>query len=282
MQLTIEWPAWMALRHMRDIESKEIAALGVCEDPDRPLHITRVMFPKQHNYSAFVEIDDEGLADCLEKCYDDDLEPYQCSRIWIHTHPGNSASPSGKDWTTFKDSYSSCDWAVMLIIGQDDSWTCNLRMNSPFPNTIIQLPFSIDWDLKEGQEAPDPIVIEAVHQANCNTPKTYAPVSGGKQLNLPGQGHFPFMDETYMEREAMELDEKPAENFTSNLELYVRDVIENLFDIASDVDGAVAGFMAIKCETDQQEALECLETIKESLKVYDTLHPTTWVVEEKL
>ena len=66
------------------------------------------------------------------------------ARIWVHTHPGDSASPSGTDEETFARCFGSTDWAIMFILAQGGETYARLALNSG-PKGQLLLPVEIDF-----------------------------------------------------------------------------------------------------------------------------------------
>lgn len=106
--------AWAKLLFLRDAGDTEVGGFGVC--PNHPLIVEDVQLVRQQCSWATVEFDDESVADYFEQQVDSGLRPEQFARIWIHTHPGNSALPSGTDEATFARVFGHADWAVMFIL----------------------------------------------------------------------------------------------------------------------------------------------------------------------
>ena len=60
-----------------------------------------------------VQFDDVAVSDFFDEMVDRGLPPERFGRVWIHTHPGDSASPSCVDEETFVRSFGRSDWAIM-------------------------------------------------------------------------------------------------------------------------------------------------------------------------
>jgi hypothetical protein len=73
---------------------------------------------KQTVSIATVSFDDLAVANFFEQQVDLGRKPEQFARVWVHTHPGNSASPSMTDAETFHRVFGSCNWSVMSIVAQ--------------------------------------------------------------------------------------------------------------------------------------------------------------------
>jgi hypothetical protein len=94
--------------------------------------------------SVTVHFLDEAVADHLDTCLDRGLVPERCFRIWIHTHPGASAEPTGTDEATFERCFGSCHWAVMMILARSGQTSARLAYNVG-PQTEMEIPVQIDW-----------------------------------------------------------------------------------------------------------------------------------------
>lgn len=135
--------AWAKLIFLRDIGGTEVGGFGISHEHD-PLLIEDIVLLKQVCTSVTVEFDDESVADFFEQQVDAGRRPDQFARIWIHTHPGHSASPSMTDEETFKRCFGSVDWAVMFILSQTGQTYARLQFNVG-PGGNRQLALAIDY-----------------------------------------------------------------------------------------------------------------------------------------
>jgi hypothetical protein len=92
--------AFAKLLFMRDIGDTEIGAMGISKKDDALL-VQDIVMVKQKCTSSSTDFDEDGIADFFDAQVDLGRHPEQFGRIWIHTHPGNGASPSFKDEETF-------------------------------------------------------------------------------------------------------------------------------------------------------------------------------------
>ena len=88
--------AWAKLLFFRDKGETEISGFGITE-PDDLLCVTDFVTIKQDATVASISLDDEAVADFFESQVDAGRKPEQFFRIWLHTHPGDSPSPSSID-----------------------------------------------------------------------------------------------------------------------------------------------------------------------------------------
>lgn len=142
-KLTFSPYAWAKLLFMRDKTNNEVGAYGIAT-PTNLLHIIDLAVIKQTVSSISTEFDDEGIADFFDAQVLAGRKPTEFARIWIHTHPGASASPSGTDFKTFNRVFGVPDWSVMFILANGGATTCELRFNVG-PKASLQIPVSIDY-----------------------------------------------------------------------------------------------------------------------------------------
>lgn len=88
---------------------------------------------KQSCTWSTVSFEDESVADFFEDSVADGLQPEQFARVWIHTHPGDSAEPSGTDEETFARVFGHTDWAVMFILSCGGETYARLRADGEDP-----------------------------------------------------------------------------------------------------------------------------------------------------
>ena len=65
-------------------------------------------------------------------------------RLWLHTHPGSSAQPSGTDEATFERVFGQCDWAVMFILARGGETYARLRFGVG-PGAQVVIPVQVDF-----------------------------------------------------------------------------------------------------------------------------------------
>ena len=91
-----------------------------------------------------ISLEDEAVADFFESQVDAGRRPEEFFRIWLHSHPGDSAQPSATDEKTFHRVFGGCDWAVMVIVGQDGRTYARLRFNVG-PGGQMLIPVDVDY-----------------------------------------------------------------------------------------------------------------------------------------
>lgn len=109
--------AWAKLLYLRDLGPTEVGGFGASAGEDLLL-VQDLVLVKQLCTEVTVAFDDKAVADFFDDQLDQGMRPEQFGRIWVHTHPGDSAEPSSVDVETFARVFGNCDWAVMFIIAR--------------------------------------------------------------------------------------------------------------------------------------------------------------------
>ena len=144
--------AWAKLVWLRDRGPTEIGGLGIAPSDD-PLLVEDIRLVKQTTTLVSVAFDDESVADLFDELVDEGLRPEQFARVWIHTHPGDSAHPSGVDEETFARCFGTTDWAVMFILAQGGETYGRLQFHVG-PSGTVPLETEIAWSEPFGVSDP--------------------------------------------------------------------------------------------------------------------------------
>lgn len=131
--------AWAKILWFRNHGDTEIAGFGIA-DADDLLFINDFKTIKQKASAASVKFDDEAVGEFFEDMVDAGMHPKQFARVWLHTHPGMSHSPSMTDHDTFAEAFGKCDWALMFILDTEDDALCRLKFQ-----ISVQAEFDIPW-----------------------------------------------------------------------------------------------------------------------------------------
>ena len=129
--------------YLRDLGETEVGGFGISHPQDLLL-IEDVQLVLQACSWAHVAFEDEAVADFFDQQVDQGLRPEQFARIWIHTHPGNSAQPSPTDEETFLRVFGKAEWAVMFILAKENQSYARLRYHVG-PGIEVELPVSVDY-----------------------------------------------------------------------------------------------------------------------------------------
>ena len=135
--------AWAKLLYLRDRGPTEVGGFGIASTAD-PLLITEVQLVRQFCSMASVSFDDTAVADFFDEQIDQGLRPEQFARIWIHTHPGDSAQPSSVDEETFARVFGPPDWAAMFILACGGEAYCRLQFRAG-PGGSLEIPVRVDY-----------------------------------------------------------------------------------------------------------------------------------------
>lgn len=135
--------AWAKMLWMRDRGDTEVAGYGVTGTDD-PLLVTDFRLIKSDCTSVSFDMDPDDGAEFMETMLDAGLMPWQYSNVLIHTHPGNSPTPSNTDEKNFVKAFSHPNWAVMFIIAEGGAAYCRLKVNVG-PGVVKEIKVAVDW-----------------------------------------------------------------------------------------------------------------------------------------
>jgi proteasome lid subunit RPN8/RPN11 len=142
-QLRFSPTAWAKLLFLRDRGPTEVGGFGIAPAGDL-LCVEDVRLMQQACTAVSVAFDDSSVAEFFDEQVDVGRRPEQFGRIWIHTHPGESAEPSSLDEATFARVFGACEWAVMCIVARGGETYCRLRFATG-PGGSFEIPIEIDF-----------------------------------------------------------------------------------------------------------------------------------------
>lgn len=178
--------AWEKVVYLRDNVDTEISMIGISSEDD-PLVVEDIRVVKQMASSVETDIDDEAICEHLQWCVESGIGPHRGMRIFLHTHPGNSASPSQKDEEKIWKAafFKHHPWYIMFIVSRGGEVYTRMRRRDPeFPIVQdLEIQSAVDYSLKP-EEWREPL------DTACETlvlpfPKP-APAKGGGGLQAPG------------------------------------------------------------------------------------------------
>jgi len=137
--------AWSKLLFLRDLGETEVGGFGISSADDLFLIEDFVLVGQTCTWAS-VSFDDEAVADFYDEQVDWGRHPEQFSRCWIHTHPGDSAQPSGKDEDTFARVFGDATWSVMFILARGGETYARLKFGCG-PGAQIEVPVAIAWEV---------------------------------------------------------------------------------------------------------------------------------------
>lgn len=135
--------AWAKLVFLRDAGPTEIGGFGITPSHDLLL-VEDIQLVRQTCTPISVQFEDAAVAELFDQQVDARLRPEQFARIWIHTHPGLSATPSNVDETTFRNVFGRCDWSLMFILARGGATYARLQFQAG-PGSALRLPVRLDW-----------------------------------------------------------------------------------------------------------------------------------------
>ena len=118
--------AWSKLLFLRDLGQTEVGGFGISSEHDLFL-IEDVRLIRQNCTALSVAFEDEAVADFFDEQIDAGRQPERFGRVWVHTHPGNSAEPSSTDEETFARVFDSAAWSVMFILAKGGETYARLK-----------------------------------------------------------------------------------------------------------------------------------------------------------
>jgi hypothetical protein len=135
--------AWAKLTYLRDHGDTEVGGFGVSAEDD-PLLMEDFQLVEQVCCPVSVRFNDLAVADYFDRQVDRGLKPSRFARIWVHTHPGDSADPSWTDEATFTRVFGATDWSVMFILARGGQTYARLRFNVG-PGGALPLPVAVEY-----------------------------------------------------------------------------------------------------------------------------------------
>ena len=156
--------AWAKLIFLRDAGPTEIGGFGISAAGE-PLLVEDVRLVRQECDWASVAFDDAAVAEYFDEQVDLGRAPAEFARVWVHTHPGDSPSPSETDEETFARVFGGCDWAVMLILAAGGASYARLQFSAG-PGGCVVLPVETAF------EAPFAGSVHAAWQAEYDASVT--------------------------------------------------------------------------------------------------------------
>jgi hypothetical protein len=135
--------AWRKLLFLRDLGPTEVGGFGISSKDDLLL-VQDISLVRQVCSAVTVKFDDQAVADHFDDYVDLGYTPERFARIWVHTHPGDSATPSSTDEETFARCFGSSSWAIMFILAQGGETYARLALNTG-PGGELMLPVEIDF-----------------------------------------------------------------------------------------------------------------------------------------
>jgi proteasome lid subunit RPN8/RPN11 len=135
--------AWLKWQYLCHAGPTEVAGFGLSAEHDL-LYLEDIVVIGQHASPVTVALDDVAVADFFDHMVDLGIPPDRFARIWLHSHPGASATPSSVDEATFTRVFGACDWAIMGILSRAGNTYARLQTHAG-PGCRQELPIAVDW-----------------------------------------------------------------------------------------------------------------------------------------
>jgi hypothetical protein len=135
--------AWAKLAWFCLHGETEIGGFAIT-DPGDPLYVIEFVTVRQQADWASIKFDDAAVADFFDQQVDQGRRPEQFARLWCHTHPGDSATPSSVDEECFARVFGACNWAIMFVLARTGKTYARLRFNVG-PGGHGEIPVDVDW-----------------------------------------------------------------------------------------------------------------------------------------
>jgi proteasome lid subunit RPN8/RPN11 len=188
--------AWAKLLCLRDLGPTEVGGFGITDAGDL-LNIRDIALVPQCCNEVFVAFDDTAVAEFFDDQIDQGRQPEQFGRIWIHTHPGESAQPSSVDVETFDRVFGRCDWAVMFILARGGQTFAELSWRHGGPASIpldVEVDFTLPFEGSDA-EAWEAEYLDCVEPESWQEPRSINDLA--REINAHPQ-HFAEFDDPHL------------------------------------------------------------------------------------
>jgi len=144
--------AWAKIKWMVARGDKlEISGFGVSKEDD-PFSIVDFHTLKQECTGVETSMDDKACNQYMERMAKKGIAPNRCMRVWIHSHPFSTGtpSPSGTDNTTLEEKTGAdSHWSIMVIMGQGTPFARLQIREELLDNEPIEMEMDceVDWTL---------------------------------------------------------------------------------------------------------------------------------------
>jgi len=138
--------AWAKLVFFRDRHDAEITGLGIPSEDD-PLSIVAVELIRQRSSGVSSVFDDRAVAEFFARQFlqiREGMSPERISRVWVHTHPYDSALPTAADEEAFLRVLGTADWAVLFVLAREGPSYASLRFHVG-PGGAVPIPACVDY-----------------------------------------------------------------------------------------------------------------------------------------
>jgi len=152
MKLEIPQHIMFKLQAWRDMGDTEVTGFFITQK-DQFNKVIDAVIVKAECTGATVDIDAEALENLYLTMAEKNIYPDQL-QIWWHTHPGNSASPSGTDQTTFKELGQDRTLNLMYILACGGEEFAQLSVTDLTTKVMLKTPIEVEHPFEKWSNFP--------------------------------------------------------------------------------------------------------------------------------
>ena len=143
--------AWLLWKELCKQSQTEIGCWGIADHADDLLLVTRLYVPMQECTAASVEREADQTIAAMKWGLAEGLQPAQITRVWLHTHPGNSARPSSTDESYWAE--HATHGSVMGILAKGGETFARLAVRGDDYSFDVEIPVCVEEDATYADEA---------------------------------------------------------------------------------------------------------------------------------
>jgi len=132
----------------------EVSGLGIVEQTEQGLILTKIYLLEQLGGAAHTELDDEGIAKVMQQVDAEGIDTGKI-RCWWHSHVGMPTNPSARDMAQFNAfgqfGVHGADWWLSLIVNRKQEIYCRMDLYKPVRVANI-IPYKIGHPTYGGKD----------------------------------------------------------------------------------------------------------------------------------
>lgn len=140
--------AFLKWQHMCNCMDVEVGAFGLSRSADSPgglLYVEDLIVLQQKCSSVSTEFDEDAVVAYYDSLDENEIDIRRGVRIWFHTHPEMSASPSSTDEKTFSECFGNRSWAVMAILSKTNDMYARMTITVDGVRITQAMKIVVDW-----------------------------------------------------------------------------------------------------------------------------------------
>jgi len=188
MKLTIPQHIMFKLKAWRDLGNTEVTGFFITK-ADKPNEVIDAIIIEATCSAASVDITAEAIETMYLDSAKKEIYPSQL-QIWWHTHPGNSASPSMTDETTFSDLGKDRSRNMMYILAKGGDEFAQISVTDLASGFMLQKKVEIEHPFTEWSEFPNYDALKKDYDKNViKQTYSYPSVNGYNQYSYSPHGY---------------------------------------------------------------------------------------------